>query len=371
MGRPKVFPPVIRQKNGSDRVSHNGVWYVLGPTGSPESKLKYTQLVLQWQVDPASGQLDQSEYLVAELMADYLEQGDIGNRYRATQAATLFSERYGVLPVADFKPGHLVEFQKWLCEQVNAKGQQRWNITSIKQIMQVVRRAWEWGVVHERTTPEQLVALRLVKLPKPGQARDGRVVKPAPRETLELILPHIAQPVRDLLRVIAETGMRPSEVCQMTPAKMTRGGVADVPGRGREDLGDRWMYVLEKHKTRGKVGARYVLLNPTVRAILAPLWDHRQPDEPFFRPKDSPRSRNRKRLKFFTADAVHEATRRACIRAGIDPVTPYQFRHLAAVILDEKFGREVAQAMLGHTSEHMTSHYTGRNFAAAKKAAGE
>lgn len=370
MGRKKVFPPEIRELNGTARVSHNRVWHYLGPIGSEEAKLKYAQLILQWAADPNSGRLKADDYLIAELFADYLERGKAKSVYRERHAARIFCGRYGVMPVHEFRALHLEEYKTWLCSEVDVSGKTRWNATSVKQFIQVVRRAWEWGIVWGKTTATQLVELRVVKLPTAGEVRRKKVVSPAHRDTLAKLLPALPQPVRDLVHVIAETGMRPGEVCRLTPAQITRGGTADVPGRGREELGELWMATLEKHKTAGTIGAKYVLLNPTVRGILEALWDERRSDEAFFRPKDSPRTGRRRRVPFFAPNTVYHAVLRACDRAGIEAVTPYQFRHLKAVTLDEEHGRDVARAVLGHTSEHMTSHYTGRNFAAAKRGAG-
>lgn len=363
MGRKKVFPPTVRVHKGRERVSHNRVWYDLGPSGSPEAKLKYAQLILQWQSEPASGALKADDYLVAELLADYLEQENSRCHERARYAIKLFAERYGVMPVREVRARHLDEYKRWLCETKDEKGRLRWNITTVRQLLTTVRAVWEWGVVRGSTTPEQVVEFKAVKNPRAGEARERRIVKPAPRDVLEKVLPHLTPPVAGLLRLIAATGMRPSEACSLTPSQITRGGVADVPGRGMEDLGDIWMVTLTSHKTVRKTGARYLLLSTEARSILEPLWDARKPDDPFFHP--------RTRKKPYTVVALRKALRHTCKRLGIPHVHTYQFRHLRAVLLDEQHGREVARAVLGHTSEHMTSHYTGRNFAAAKKAAGE
>lgn len=360
MGRKKVFPPTVRTHKGRERVSHHRIWYDLGPAGSPEAKLKYAQLVLQWQTDPQSSHLNADDYLVAELFADYLgkEQSKCSRLKRL--AAKLFAERYGVMPVREMKAKHFEEYKRWLCEAQNEKGGQRWNIATIRQLLSTVRAVWEWGVIWGRTTPEQVIEFKVVKNPTHGEARDRRIVKPAPRDALEKLLPHVSPPVAGLLRLIATTGMRPSEAIALTPSQVTRGGAADVPGRGMEDLGDIWMVTFAVHKTARKTGAKYILLTAEARAILEPLWDLREPGEPFFHP--------RTRKKPYSVGGLRNAMKQACKLAGIPYIHPYRFRHLRAVLIDEQHGRETAQAVLGHTSQHMTSHYTGRNFAAAKRA---
>lgn len=363
MGRKKVFPPIVRIHKGRERVSHNRVWYDLGPAGSPETKLKYAQLVLQWQTDPQSSHLNADDYLVAELFADYLEKEQARCSKVRRIAANLFAERYGVMPVRDMKARHFEEFKRWLCEAKNERGNQRFGIGSIRLLLGAVRAVWEWGVIWGLTTPEQVIEFKVVKNPVQGEARCRRVVKPAPRDALEKLLPHVSLTMGGLLRLIAATGMRPSEAITLTPSQITRGGITDVPGRGMEDLGDIWMVTFTAHKTAMKTGAKYLLLTAEARAILEPLWDLREPDEPFFHLKT--------RKKPYTVGGIRNALLRACKKAGMPYIHVYRFRHLRAVLLDEQHGREVARAVLGHTSEHMTSHYTGRNFAAAKKAAGE
>jgi integrase len=43
---------------------------------------------------------------------------------------------------------------------------------------------------------------------------------------------------------------------------------------------------------------------------------------------------------------------------GVAPFTPYQLRHLKAVELRERYGLEYVRAVLGHSFQAMSDHYS-------------
>ena len=47
--------------------------------------------------------------------------------------------------------------------------------------------------------------------------------------------------------------------------------------------------------------------------------------------------------------------------------TSYQIRHLVATLIDEQFGREAAQAVLGHANIKTTAIYAKRNLLLARE----
>jgi integrase len=68
-------------------------------------------------------------------------------------------------------------------------------------------------------------------------------------------------------------------------------------------------------------------------------------------PERAPRDR-------FDSGSFNQAIRKACIKANVEPWTPYQLRHLAGTMVRDALGIEHAQALLGHATIAMTEHYT-------------
>lgn len=63
--------------------------------------------------------------------------------------------------------------------------------------------------------------------------------------------------------------------------------------------------------------------------------------------------------KFLTPNGLRQALRKYCKKAGIERITPYDFRHTFAVNYLRNGGKELfLQQILGHTSLAMTQRYT-------------
>lgn len=367
MGRKANWPPAVRQNKGRDRTYFGGRWHDLGPAGSDEARRKFGRLMALWSVDPTAVERDADAEIVAELLADYCDSPGLKNLDRARRACAIFGELYGPMAVAEFNGGHLYAFQHWLCEQVDDAGRKRWNRTYVATIVGVVRRAFRWGSIFGRVTPEQLILLAAVRPPDHEATRPPKIVGAAPDGALDAVLPHLHRPVDTILRVIAATGMRPSEVCRMRAVDLHR-GIVDLPGVGRRDLGELWAYLPAKHKTQWRGKTKFVLLPASVRTMLEPFVTECVGDGYLFRP-DMAYKAWKSKHEYYSSSAVLTALKRGLKRAGLPAFSPYQLRHKAARDVDSEFGREAAQAVLGHDSPHMTAHYTGRNFELAKRTA--
>jgi integrase len=69
-------------------------------------------------------------------------------------------------------------------------------------------------------------------------------------------------------------------------------------------------------------------------------------------------ARKRAPRDYYTHLALSCAVRRACITAKVTPFTPYQLRHLKATELRERYGLEHVRAVLGHSFQAMSDHYS-------------
>lgn len=150
----------------------------------------------------------------------------------------------------------------------------------------------------------------------------------------------------------------------------------------------------EEHKTGEAAGGydRVIFFGPRARKVLAPVLAARQPGEYLFRPADGrewdlARKRalrtaggggSRKAVKGAAGDrrpgerydyhALTTAVRRACEAVGVR-WSPYEVRHAAGVLVQQRFGREAARAFLGHQVGGVSERYCGNDLTAAAKVA--
>jgi integrase len=395
LGEPKIH-------NGRERVWWDGEWHDLGPEGSTEAKAKLARLTVLWAKDPTAPLRPKADYLVDELCRDYLASDDSPaegqQRERVALAATLLTERYTGVPVADFGPADLEAWQAWLCETPSSKypDRARFNITTVKDLVWTVRRIWKWGVRKRGVAVEKHQALLTTEWPKFGAAREPKVVEPADPAAVRAILPHLRPPPRAMVVLQLATGARPNELCGMRAGDVQRSGRIHIDGAGVHDLDQLgvWVCVLAQHKTRWKRKPRWLTFGPDVWPILEPFLQ-RGPEEFCFSPQESTaamreerkverKSRsggsggNRKRpaaepkLKpgpRYSPRTYLQAVKRACVAAGVAEFAPYQLRHAAAAEIKALFDLDAVQALLGHHTKTMAEHYGGVAFRKAAEVA--
>ncbi|HYH67967.1 MAG TPA: tyrosine-type recombinase/integrase [Urbifossiella sp.] len=396
MGRkPKSHPGKPSVHKGQERVWWRGRYYDLGPEGSARARAEYARLVALWAADPNAPAFRADDALVGELCADYLESKDSPReglqRDRAVLAVELLLEHHVATPVADFGPVLLRAWQDHLCQLPDPRnpGRQRFAVTTVNYHVDTIRRVWAWGVSRQRVGADALTALRAVPRPKVGEARAPKVVDPADPAHVKAMLPFLRPQPRAMVVLQLASGARPGEMIGMTPEQVHRGGVINVAGAGRHDLDKLgvWAYVPTKHKMTWKNKPRVLLFAGEAQAVLTPFLD-RGPDVPCFSPKEAAEGLraeqraareargggsggNRKVPKAaaprrapkdrYTDNSYRAAITRACEKAGVPAFFPYQLRHLAAAEIQEVFGLDAVQALLGHHTKSMSEHYAGLN----------
>ncbi len=192
-----------------------------------------------------------------------------------------------------------------------------------------------------------------------SKAREPRRVRPVAEGLLEATTPELSPTLRAMVAAQLHGGMRPGEVCSLTPAEVDR---SRVP----------WRYCPAGWKTEhhaadgveaGDEGAREVWFGPRARDVLGPLLDAaRDPDAPLFL---SPRGRP------WTTANYRQAVHRACDRAGVARWNVNQVRHSQATIIRAKYGAEAAQMFLGHEHLSTTELYAEKASATARQVAEE
>jgi integrase len=166
-----------------------------------------------------------------------------------------------------------------------------------------------------------------------------------------------------LVRILWHTGARVGEV-----ARLTTGGI--------DQSGEVWKATLDRHKNAHRGQDRVILLGPEAIEAIRPWLRPFEPAEPIFSPlrvdtRQPRRTGKRPPGRFYGRASLAQALRRAIRRAGVEPWSLAQIRHSRATALRERFGIDVAAAILGHSRPNMTAHYSRRAIAHAVDAVRE
>jgi integrase len=317
--------------------------------------------------------------------AGYYGGGEVRSIRGAVRA---LREAHGDTPAAAFGPLAL----RAVRDAMVAKGWSRSHCNA--QVRRVVR-LFKWAAGEELVPVTVHAALKTLAPLRAGktEAREVAARKPAVPADVLAALPHLPPHARALVELLRATGMRPGEGCRLTLAQIDRTGTV-------------WVYTVRAHKTSHRGLSRVVHLGAAAQAVIvahlglrgnsaenAPemtqgvagqrvdLAQQLGPDEPLFSPaKQSeerrislrdkrktpvqPSQRNRKKDKpkrtpgaAYTPESVCRAVAKACRKAGVEPWSPYQLRHLVAAELRERFSLEHVRAALGHSHASMSAHY--------------
>ncbi len=252
----------------------------------------------------------------------------------------------------------------------------------------IIKAAWQWATCEEMLPESSYHALLSVKGIMEGKLEtyDHEDVKPVEHDIVEITLNYCNKVIADMITVENLTGMRPGELCRMTPAKIDRSV-------------DPWLYTC-KAKMDYKGKKRRIYLGHKAQAILSPYL-LRSPDAPIFSPKESEQLRraakhakrvipihlgnkpgtNRKENPMcrpgdmYTPGSYYSAISRAIKRAQKEHPElphwfPYQLRHSHGTKVGDEFGIEAASASLGNdipSAKVYAERNDGLAIAAAKR----
>ena len=112
-----------------------------------------------------------------------------------------------------------------------------------------------------------------------------------------------------------------------------------------------WCAVLTKHKTMDKSKDRVVFFGPAAQAWIEKAMEGRKAEgkHPLFLNDDGEHIR---------PSLLQGRVRRACERYDVPVWQVYSMRHTRSVKVQQKFSRDAARAVLGHTGG-MTGGYAG------------
>lgn len=345
------LPKLLRHSTGLGRVNLSGVDYYSkgcsrwkrGFPAPSDVRAWYDRLIAEWT---ASGKVmvKSASPTVAIIVAAYLKQArrlyalrpDDGNNelvnFRESTRALL--HLYKDLPACEFGPKKLKAVREAMVEGFLARSTINARIRRVKQI-------FAWAVEEELLPGSVHHALMAVKGLRKGrtEAREPKKIKPAPIKAIKLVYAKSRPEIQAMILLQLRTGMRPGEICRLTP---------DQVDRSRRV----WVYRPTRHKTENHGFEREIYLGKRSQAILAP-WLLRAGDQPCFmtaRPR-------RGKARGYCTRGYQQYIERVCKREKVEQWSPNQLRHNAGTRFRRKFGLEVARVLLGHAKVETTQIY--------------
>jgi integrase len=371
---------------------------MLGKYNSAESKAEYARIIAELQllprgVDPSPILLRtqaRADVTVNEVIVAFWNHAQIHYRHpdgTPTGEQTNFlaplralKELYGHTPAREFGPLAL----KAVRERLVASGHAR---VMVNRHTMRIRSVFKWAASEELVPAGIFHALQTVAGLKRGRtpARECEPVKPPTPGSVEASLPYLRPSVAAMVRLQMLTGLRPGEVCRMTPAQI-------------DATGEVWFYQPATHKTLHHGRGRRAAIGPQAQAILREHWPE-SPTEAFFSParemaakmaeraaaRKTPRYKShmkrnaakkkplpqRKPGAFYTTTSYCRACQRAAHEANAPRWHPNQLRHQFATDVRKRFGLEAAQVTLGHSRADVTQVYAERDESLAERVARE
>jgi integrase len=391
----RVPTPRLHKPSGQARIRYNGKDVYLGRYGSVEARLRYREFLAQLKTapPPSPTAVPVAERVTVGIAVwRYWQWAEV--RYRDADgkptrgademriALRPLRRMFGDLELEQLGPSKLIAVRESMIGQGLAR-------RTINGRIGKLRRFAKWCVARELVSGHVLVALAAVEPLRAGQG--GRETpgrrRPIPWSMVEATLPHLPPLTRALARFVWFTGCRVGEARILTTGMIDRSGPV-------------WRASLDKHKTAYVGKERIILIGPEAQAAILPWLRLGAPDRPVFSPRCQPCpgiAKNRGRRApgdSYARPSLPQAIRRACNRAFPHPsladVKPKdlteadraelrrwrnqhhwslaQLRHSRATELRERFGVDVAQAVLGHSRPDMTAHYSREAIAHAVEA---
>ena len=357
----------LHKPSGQAVVTLAGRDYYLGAHDTPQSRERYDQLLGRWlltrQAPPRPCDHAGVEVLtVAQLLlawlkgyatAKYVKQGRPTSELHSAKRAVRFAvEQCGALPAADFDLRQLRSLRNALVKSGYAR-------TYCNAVTSRLKLAWRWaageqlvpaGLIHELYAVRNLQRGEIVDGVPVVEAPPVLAVKPA---IVEATLAVCTPTVRDLATVERLTGMRPCEVLGLRPCDLNCDG--DLADGSR--FAGVWVYDVPDYcnKMAHKGQARVVFLGPKAQAVLRPRLDRQPPPLSPLLAGDVGRGWYNRQLLV------------ASERAGVEPWSPNQLRHLRATEIRSLYDPDAARTVLGHRLAGVTGRYAEADLAKAAR----
>lgn len=336
----------LHKASGNARVWLAGRNYYLGEYNSPESRLKYAELLKKHLtgtlIDPIvqNGPEDAGP-TIHEICAAYIlhaktyyrKNGKITAEFHCiTSAMRPLKHLFGDSAAKDFDSvclrmvrQRMIDSEDWCRDYINK---------AVARVVRVFRHAAKTKLVPAAT----LTDLELVEPLELGRttAKDYAPRSEVPQTAIEAIKSKVDPMTRDMIDLALLTGSRGGELVSLT-------------GNMIDKSGDVWFAVLADHKMSHKGKTRTLVFGPKSIEILRR-----------YLPKDGSKLLFPVQRRTFS-----DRIKRACVELKIPPITGHWLRHSSATAIRREHGLDVAQTMLGHSSSATTERYAAADITKA------
>ena len=285
MPKLKNRPPKYAKLKNYAVVYLNGKTHYLGLYGSDESKIAYARFVAENRVSTLFYQpkTEESSTSVSELAAAFLDHvkpivNPQNYHHHRTVVADFLLKLYGDIPVDDFKPSCL----KVVRTELVHSG--RFCRKMVNDYTRRIVAIFTWGVEEELVQPNTAASLKAVKALQEGYpgTYEGKEREEVPDVIIRRTLPFMPPIIRAMVLIQRLTGMRPSEVFNMTVGEIDRDAEPDL-----------WYYRLAQHKTEKKTKRKKVVpLSKIEQDLIAPYLEGKAAEEAVFSPKTAAEERH-------------------------------------------------------------------------------
>ncbi|QEL18283.1 tyrosine-type recombinase/integrase [Limnoglobus roseus] len=384
MGRKRAVIPVLKNFRGYATCWANRTRHYFGDYGTPEAEAAYRTFVAQYAANPnakASG----SPNILTHVIRDFLRSPDAPASADKQAAIAYLINHLGPLALRQIEHVTAQDIKalfKAKAEETTepgGKGGPKYGRATLRRWFANLKRVYSWAVESKRISAEAAAPVMAIKKLPIEAARRERDVEPVPRQHVEATIAALNRTVGEMVKLQLLTGMRPSDVFNMTGAEVFRTGIVKLGGTARDlDKAGVWVYVRKVHKTDRFGHVRVIILGDEAKAILEPRLT-RVPNVPLFQPIESVAESYRKdtldmkrsrpgsrayNVKW-TRQSYAQAIERAAEKAGVPKWTPYQVRHLVAVETQAEFDLDAARAKLGQKSISVAARYADFDFTRA------
>ena len=266
--RVKVPKYSLHKPSGQACVQINRKMTYLGKHGSPESRVRYEQLLAELQkrgeTKPEAASLSVSALCVmyvGHCREYYRKNGKETSEVGCVQQALRpMVSLYGKTLAAKFSPVCLRSVRD---EMIRLK----WVRTSINRHIIRIRKMFKWALsVEALTSPDVLELLKSVDGLQKNRsgAKESKPVRAVKRTAVEAVQPHIKPVLWSMISLQLVTGMRPGEVRLMTLEEIDRSD-------------EVWEYRPAEHKLEHKGIERVIYIGSEGQKILLPYLARASP----------------------------------------------------------------------------------------------
>lgn len=364
MGRPRSVMPTVREKRRGDAVFlrcwFGGKWNELGKKGDVDAatlRARLMAIVAGCPLPPVKERRKPRHaitWTVKGLVSEYLNSTaapkDPCDRVTMKRAGHLLADHIGdAAPAASLTAAAFDAWRESLCgrrcerwqgrEKGIVQGDRLLSERYITRLTNAIKRLYRWAAKCGHVPAAVAAGIQLLDKLAPGRAPlptpRGALTPAKYADGLRRLPIHLA----DACRILRGTGMRPGELCSLTPDQVHRRGVVAVGERlvnlSKEAKG-HWLYLPERHKLAWRGKPRPIAIPPAVQKVLA-KYLRGEPDQ---------------RPWKYTTGSFDQVLR----KAGV-PWTPYVLRRAFLTEVSLSKGARVAQAKAGHADLKTTSGY--------------